>query len=61
MPYDPCRIGADQEVLHLRPVRGHNDQIGAAFPGRSKYFGIDTSVSDATLDRQILRDGIGNR
>ena len=47
MPHDPSRIGAEQVILHGRPVRSDDDEIGPSFLGNPQNLGIDArTMSD---------------
>ena len=50
MAHDPCCIGAEQVILHGRPMRSDDDEIGRGFPGDPQNFGID---ADAVRDENV--------
>jgi len=54
MARDPCCIGAKQVILHSRPVRSDNNEIGLCFLGYSQNLSIDTrSMRDENVGFEV--------
>src|SRR6516162_7540731 len=52
--HDPCRIGAEQVILHGRPVRSDDHEIGLGFLSDSQNLGIDTgAVRDENVGLKV--------
>ena len=44
MAHDPCCVGAEQVILHGRPVRSDDDEIGLGFLGDPQNLRIDAGA-----------------
>ena len=56
--HDSCRIGAEQIILHGRPVRSDDNEIGLRFLGDRQNLRIDTgAVRDVNIGLKVGRIG----
>ncbi len=54
MPHDPGRIGAEQVILHRRPMRSDNDKFGAGLFGQGQNFRINAvAVPDENVGIEV--------
>ena len=56
MAHDPCRIGAEQVILHGRPVRSDDNEVSLGFLGGSQNLGIDAgAMRDENVGLEVGR------
>ena len=54
MAHDPCGVGAEQVILHGRPVRSDDDEIGLGFLGDPQNLRIDAgAMRDENVGFQV--------